>query len=508
MSVQSDRAASDVRLSESKRRLLEKYLRGDLPSDPEAQDLIPPRASGVTAPLSAGQQQIWLHSQIAPELPLYNEPLTVHRTGPLDVAALEWSVGEILRRHEVWRTTVADVDGEPVQIVQSPPKCALPVVDLRSLPVAEREPEALRLATEAARRPIDLARGPLARFRLIRLDDGAHRLYITLHQMTFDGVSMYSVFLPELTALYEARVGGRPSPLREPSVQYGDFALWQVRRLREAASSSALDYWRRQLEGAPALLELAGDRPRPRVQSFRGDQPTFALPKTLSEQLKALSRREETTLFMTLLAAFNVLLYRYTGQEDILVGTVTTRRGRPELERLLGFFLNTLVLRTRLSEDLSFRELLRNVRETTLEALSRGDVPIEEVVKSLQPDRDSSRNPLFQVMFILEPPLPPPRPGWNLTQMDVDTGISRFDLYLEADDRPQGIIGRVRYSTDLFERATIDRLLQRFEVLLEGIVADPGQRVAALPVLTPLERSGALRPRDAAEHVRPDRKSV
>jgi len=503
MSIESQPAVPDAPLSEQKRRLLEKYLRGDVPSSPGAHDLIPRRPAGLAAPLSAGQHQIWLHSQMAPGLPLYNEPLTVHRIGPLDVAALEWSLCEILRRHEAWRTTVAVVGGEPVQVVQAVPRVALPVVDLRSLPEIEREPEALRLATEDARRPIDLVRGPLARFRLIRLRDEEHRLYITLHQMIFDGVSMYSVFLPELTALYEARVGGRPSPLREPSVQYGDFALWQDRRLREAASSSALDYWRRQLEGAPAVLELAGDRPRPPVQSFRGDQPTFALPKTLSEQLKALSRREETTLFMTLLAAFNVLLYRYTGQEDILVGTVTTRRGRPELERLLGFFLNTLVLRTRLSEDLSFRELLRNVRETTLEALSRGDVPIEEVVKSLQPDRDSSRNPLFQVMFILEPPLPPPRPGWNLTQMDVDTGISRFDLYLEADDRPQGIIGRVRYSTDLFERATIDRLLQRFEVLLEGIVADPGQRVAALPVLTPLERSGALRPGDAAEPDRP-----
>src|SRR5882672_5830274 len=503
MSIAKPPAAPDVRLSESKRRLLEKYLRGEVPSSPNAHDFIPRRPAGAPAPLSAGQHQIWLHSQIAPGLPLYNEPLTVHRVGRLDVAGLEWSLSEILRRHEAWRTTVAVVEGEPVQVVQSVPKVALPVVDLRSLPEAEREPVALRLATEEARRPMDLARGPLARFRLIRLADEEHRLYITLHQMIFDGVSMYSVFLPELTALYEARVGGRPSPLREPDVQYGDIALWQLRRLREEASSSALGYWRRQLEGAPAVFELPGDRPRPPLQTFRGDQPTFALPKALSEKLKTLSRREGATLFMTLLAALNVLLYRYTGQDDILVGTVAARRGRPELESLLGFFLNTLVLRTRLSEERSFRELLANVRETTLEALSHGDVPIEEVVKSLRPDRDSSRNPLFQVMFILEPPLPPPRPGWNLTQMDVDTGISRSDLYLEADDRPQGIVGRVRYSTDLFERATIVRLLQRFEVLLEGIVADPEQRVAALPVLTPAERGGSLRPRETAKPARP-----
>src|SRR5438093_1265665 len=254
MSIESQPAVPDAPLSEQKRRLLEKYLRGDVPPTPGAHDLIPRRPAGMAAPLSAGQHQIWLHSQMAPGLPLYNEPLTVHRIGPLDVAALEWSLCEILRRHEAWRTTVAVVGGEPVQVVQAVPRVALPVVDLRSLPEIEREPEALRLATEDARRPIDLVRGPLARFRLIRLRDEEHRLYITLHQMIFDGVSMYSVFLPELTALYEARVGGRPSPLREPSVQYGDFALWQVRRLREAASSSALDYWRRQLEGAPALL--------------------------------------------------------------------------------------------------------------------------------------------------------------------------------------------------------------------------------------------------------------
>src|SRR2546426_1118529 len=341
MSIESQPAVPDAPLSEQKRRLLEKYLRGDVPPSPGAHDLIPRRPAGLAAPLSAGQHQIWLHSQMAPGLPLYNEPLTVHRIGPLDVAALEWSLCEILRRHEAWRTTVAVVGGEPVQVVQPVPRIALPVVDLRSLPETEREPEALRLATEEARRPIDLVRGPLARFRLIRLGDEEHRLYITLHQMIFDGVSMYSVFLPELTALYEARVGGRPSPLREPDTQYGDFAIWQLRRLREAASSGALDYWRRQLEGAPAVLELAGDRPRPPLQTFRGDQPTFALPKALSGQLKALSPREETTLFMTLLAAFNVLLYRYTGQEDILIGTGAKRPGRADLQRILGFFLNT-----------------------------------------------------------------------------------------------------------------------------------------------------------------------
>ncbi len=496
-------ASSGTPLSESKRRLLEKYRRGDVSETQAVRDVISRRPAGVNPPLSVGQHQIWLHSQIAPELPLYNEPMTVHRTGLLDVPALEGSLGEILKRHEIWRTTLAVVDGEPVQVVQPAAAFSLPVVDLRSLPGAAREAEALRLATEEARRPMDLAHGPLARFRLIHLGDEAHRLYITLHQMIFDGVSMYSVFLPELTSLYEARVEGRPSPLQQPQTQYGDFALWQRRRQREDLPSNALDYWRRQLAGAPAVLELPCDRPRLSLQTFRGGQPTFALSKDLSERLKTLSRSFGATLFMTLLAAFNVLLYRYTGQEDILVGTAATRRGRPELEHALGFFLNTLVLRTRLSEQRSFRDLLVSLRETTLEALAHGDVPIAEVVKSLQPNRDSSRNPLFQVMFILEPPLPPPRPGWTLTQMDVNTGISRFDLYLEADDRPEGIIGRVRYSTDLFERATVDRLLERFEALLESIVANPEQRISALPILAPAERSGALHDGCQAGPIRP-----
>jgi len=503
MSIENRTATPVAPLSEMKRRLLETYLRGEVPPGSKVRDPIPRRPAGAAAPLSAGQHQIWLHSQIAPELPLYNEPLTVHRIGPLDVAALEWSLREILRRHEAWRTSIRLVDGEPFQVVREAPRIALRAVDLRSLPEAEREPEALRLATEEARRPFDLARGPLVRFRLIRLGDEEHRLYITLHQIIFDGVSMYSVFLPELTALYEARLEGRSSPLRELDVQYGDFAVWQHQRLREDAPSGALAYWRRQLEGAPAVLELPGDKPRSPLQTFRGEQVTFALPGSLSEQLKTLSRREGATLFMTLLTAFNVLLHRYTGQEDILVGTAATRRGRPELERLLGFFLNTLVLRARLSGERSFRETLASVREATLEALGHGDVPIESVVRDLQPDRDAGRNPLFQVMFILEPPLPPPRPGWNLTQMDVDTGIARFDLYLEADDRPEGIVGRVRYSTDLFERATIDRLLQRFQVVLEGIVADPEQRLVSLPVLAPADRSAALRSRAVANPARP-----
>ena len=471
-------------LSDPKRRLLDRYLRGDVRREPEARAAIPRRPPGSPAPLSAGQHQVWLHSQLAGEVPLYNESVTIHRRGSLDVPALRWSLGEILRRHEAWRSTVEVVDGEPLQLVHEQGEVDLPLVDVRALSPTEREAEAVRVATEDA---FDLARGPLVRFRLVRLGEEDHRLYVTLHHVVFDGVAMYSVFLPELVALYEARCAGRPAVLPELPIQYADFARWQHERGAEDASSADLDYWRRQLQDAPAVLELPADRPRPAAQSFRGAQPTFALSRELSHALKALSQREGATLFMTLLAAFNVLLFRYTGQDDLLVGTVTTRRSRPELERLLGFFLNTLVMRTRLSEDLSFHDLLGRVRQSTLDALAHDTVGIERVIESLQPERDPSRSPLFQVMFVLEPPLPPLPAGWDMTQMDVDIGIARVDLYLEADDRPEGIVGRVRYRTDLFDAMSIERLLDRFRVLLEGIVADPGQRLAALPILAPAD---------------------
>ena len=498
MRIDRQPASPDVPLSEPKRRLLERYLRGDVPRSPDAGDSIPRRPAGAAAPISVGQRAIWLHSQIAPGLPLYNETFTVRRTGPLDGAALEWSLEEILKRHEAWRTSVRTVAGRPLQVVHPTPRIALQVVDLRALTGDAREPEALRLAAEDARRPFDLAGGPPLRLRLIRLGDEEHRLYITLHQIIFDGVSVFSVFLPELTGLYEARVAGRVPALREPQLQYGDFARWQRRRRREVVSRGGLDYWRRQLAGAPTVLDLPGDRPRPPWPSFRGEQPTFTLPGSLRDRLEALSRSEGATLFMTLLTAFNVLLYRYTGQQDILVGTVASCRDRPELDGVIGFFLDTLVLRTRLSGGRTFREVLAGVRETTLEALAHADVPIEDVVATLGQGRDAGRNPLFQVMLVLEPPLPAPPPGWGLTQMDVDTGIARVDLHLQVDERPEGINLRVRYSTDLFDRVTIDRLVRRFTVLLEGIVADPGQRVAALPVLAPEDRATGLPAGDPA----------
>ena len=452
---------------------------------------ITPRPRGARAPLSAAQQQIWLHAHLAPELPLYNEPFTIRRRGSLDVAALEAALGEIVRRHEAWRTTV-QVDGShPVQVVQPAAAIHLPVVDLSGMPVAAREAEAARLATEDARRPFDLEGGPLLRALLVRIDDEDHRLFLTVHHIVLDGVSIYQILLGELTALYDAFAAGRPSPLREVPVQYADFALWQRERLQSEGPEASIDYWRRRLAGMP-VLTVPVDHPRPAVQTFVGARHCLALSPALSAALRTLARREGTSLFMTLLAAFEVVLHRYTGQDDLALGTVSAGRGRAEIERLLGFFANPLCLRADVSGDPTFSELLTRVREESLEALAHDDVPFEALVKALGVERDAGRNPLFQVAFSLEAPRAAVPEGWDAGHLDVDTGTSKFDLYLELDERPEAIVGRIVYRTDLFEPATIERLARHYERVLESAVADPRRTISALTLLDEAERRQIL----------------
>ncbi len=446
-------------MSDAKRALLQKYLSGAVGFAPPESQVIARRAANEPALPSLGQEQLWIHSQLVTDLTIYNEPVTVRRTGPLDVPALQLSLNEIIRRHEAWRTNFAVQNGQLVQVINPPFDLELPFVDLRGLDESERETEALRLATQDARRPFNLNQGPLLRAMLARLADNEHCLYLTLHQIIFDGVSLYSVFLPELTTLYEAFQNSRPSPLTEPSIQYADFAHWQ--RSQPQALSDELAYWREQLDGAPAALDLPTDRPRPAHQTFQGEQLS-----------------EGTTLFMTLLAAFQAVLHRYTDQDDLVLGTVTTSRKRSEFNELLGFFLNTLVLRTDLAGDPTFRELLGRTRKMTVDALTHGDVPIHRLVKDMELERDPARNPLFQVMFVLEPPLPAPPNGWELSQVDVDAGIARVDLYLELDDRPEGLVGRFRYNRDLFDTASITRMLAHLTNLLEGIVTNPGRAIS------------------------------
>jgi aspartate racemase len=443
------------------------------------------------APLSSAQQQIWVHTQLVPEIPIYNEPVTVHRRGTLDVSTLERALTEIVRRHECWRTTFTLANGEPVQVVEAPKPVQLRVSDLSRLPASQREAEAQRLAVEDALRPFNLSQGPLFHALLVQFSDTEHRLFLTLHHIIFDGYSIYGVLLPELAALYAAFSNGQASPLPELPTQYADFALWEREWLaRDGRLLSQLAYWRKQLGGNLSVLELPSDRRRPAIQSFRGAIQPVAFSKGLSDTLKRLSRQEGATLFMSLVAAFSVLLHRYSALEDIAIGTVSSGRKRSELEKLLGYFLNPVVLRSDLSGDPSFRELLRRTREVTLDALSNDDAPFAQVVNEIHPSRSLSFNPLFQALLTLEPPLPVTQDGWTvaLTQSEVDSGISKFDLCLELDDRPSGLVGRFKYSTDLFEPATVARMSGHLTTLLEGIAADPGKSISSLPLLTERER--------------------
>jgi amino acid adenylation domain-containing protein len=485
--------SDSVLLPEAKRILFEKYLAQKARKVSAQPEPIPRRPPNIPVPLSFWQQLLWLHSQMVSDVPVYNEPITVHRNGPLDVGILEKALTEIFRRHEAWRTTFAVVDGQPTQVIQQPPVITLPVTDLRSVPESQREAEARRLAAGDARIPIDLEKGPLLRFRLVRFSDLEHRLFVILHHFAFDGWSIYQVFLRELIALYESFANGQPSPLPELPVQYADYAYWQRQSVQPGQFSEQIAYWRRQLRDLP-VLELPGDRARPAVETHRGAMHPVALPANLSEALRDFSHQHGVTFFMTLLAGFATMLHRYTGQEDMVMGTVTAGRNRPELEKMLGLFLNPLVLRMNLGGNPSFSDLLLRVRDVTLTALTHSDVPFHYVVEQLQPKRDPSYNPLFQAMIAREPPITGLRPGWNMTQADTDNGGSKMDLYLDLDDRPTGVIGRLTYNTDIFERPTITRLLQHWQTILEGAVEAPHRRLSQIPILTDEERRRVCAP--------------
>lgn len=478
-------------IAEAKRLLLDKYLQSAPGTNGDGTDPIIRRSRTDPAPLSLAQQQVWVHSQVAPDLPIYNEPFTVHRHGPLDIHCFERALTEIIRRHEAWRTVFPLVEGHPSQVVKAPFQVKLPLTDLRGLPAAQREQEALRLAAEDAQLPFDLSQGPLLRMKLVHLEENEYRLYMTLHQIILDGVTAYQVFLPELVSLYEAFSAGKPSPLPELSIQGSDYACWEREWLPSQKLTPHMAYWRRQLAGEIPVLNLPTDRPRPATQSFCGAMYPLSLPPALVEEVRSMSQHQSATLFMAMVAAFYVVLRRYTGQDDIILGTLTTSRRRPEVEKLLGYFVNPVVLRVNLSGNPSFRQLLARVRDVVLEAISHDEVPFEYLVKDLHPSRDVSRNPLFQVMISLEPPMPALE-GWSMTQFDVASGASKFDLYLDLDDRENGIIGPITYNPDLFDRETIGRLVEHWQTVLQAAAADPGRPIAELPILTKPEREHLL----------------
>lgn len=454
---------------------------------------IPRRTEISPCQLSFAQARLWFLSQLNPDSPLYNMPAAVRLKGALNIAALAQTFNEIVRRHEVLRTTFVTDDGQPVQIIAPTLTLPLPVVNLQELPEIEREAEVLQLATEEAQRPFNLTLGPLLRTTLLQLGRAEHVLLFTIHHIVSDGWSV-EVLIREVVALYEAFCCGKPSPLPELPIQYADFAIWQRQWLQGEVLAKQLAYWQQQLSHHPPVLQLPTDRPRPLVQSFPGATKSFSLSTRLTNALKVLSQQEEATLFMTLLVAFQTLLYRYTGQEDILVGSPIANRNRFETERLIGFFVNTLVLRTDLSGNPSFRELLVRVRKIALEAYAHQELPFEKLVAELQPERDLSSTPLIQVMFALENnPIPILEfAGLTLSPVEFDHRTTKFDLILAITETHKGLSGRFEYNTDLFDAATIAKMVRHFQTMLTAIVTNPDQSISTLPLLTAAEQHQLL----------------
>lgn len=475
-------------LSPEQRALFELQLQKKGLSVPQT-SIIPKRKPTETVPLSFAQQRLWFLDQFEPDSAFYNLAAAFRLDGHLNHVVLEQALNEIVHRHEIWRTTFSTREGKPVQTIHSACSIALPVIDLQNLPAAEQAQQVEQLATAAAQKPFNLAEKPLVRVTLLQLAETQHILLFTMHHIVSDGWSK-GVLIREIAALYAAFSQGRPSPLSELPIQYADFALWQQQWLQGTVLESQLTYWKQQLQNAPPLLALPTDRPRPHAQTFRGATQSRLLPNALTHALKDLSLQKNVTLFMTLLAAFQTLLYRYTGQTDILVGSPIANRNRAELEGLIGFFVNTLVLRTDLSGNPPFGELLNRVRDTTLGAYAHEDLPFEKLVDELQPERNLSYMPLFQVMFQLQnlPPAAPELSGLTLTSLDIDKGTTQCDLSFDMVEVDGTLQASVEYCTDLFDATTIVRMLGHFQTLLEGIVANPDQSLANLPLLTATEQ--------------------
>jgi hypothetical protein len=422
-------------------------------------------------PLSFAQQRLWFLDQLEPGTSAYTIAVRRCFRGPLNVTALVSAFTELVRRHESLRTTFVSKEGQPVQRIADPEPVTLGIVALEGLAAADRDRVAEQIVREEAQRPFDLARGPLFRPVLLRLGPDEHELLVSVHHIVADCWSL-GILARELGALYEASVAGRPSPLPELPIQYADFALWQRRWLTGDVLEAQRHYWRRQLGGRPAPLELPTDYPRSRRPTLAGASHEFELPHPLADRLRELSRRRGATPFMTLLAAFKALLARYTGQEDIVVGTLVANRNYVELEPVIGLFANTLVLRTDLTGDPTFRELLARVRETCLDAYAHPDMPFEKLVEELQPERTLGQNQLFQVSFV-----------WQGAATGADlafvTVASPFDLTLFVRDGIGGTLSAtVQYKRDLFQPETIARLAGHYRALLEGVAADPDRRLS------------------------------
>lgn len=454
---------------------------------------IPRLENRQSAPLSFAQSRLWFLDQLQPDTPLYNLCKACLLTGDLKVEALQKALDAIVARHEVLRTTFRSSDGIPVQIIEEERPVELTILDLRSPPEKYRNLSLTEILRKEAQRPFNLSADLMLRGTLLQQNDQEHVLLLTTHHIASDGWSV-GIFLQEFAQLYRAFALGDPITLTPLPVQYADFAVWQTEWLQGQTLERQVSYWKQKLGNAPATLQLPLDRPRPPIQTYVGKRVGTTLPAQLSDAIKKLGQSAGSTLYMTLLAAFNVLLYRYTGEKDLMVGSPIAGRTRVQIEPLIGFFVNTLVLRTDLSGNPTFHELLRRVREVAWDAYGHQDLPFEKLVEELQPERSLSHSPLFQVMFILQNA---PKPAWELpgltiSPLEIDLGIARFDLMLMVTERGKELDLKFDYNTDLFEDATILRFQEHFRNLLKGILANPDQRISELPLLSHEERNRLL----------------
>ena len=482
----------------SLRALLENQTVASLAQIVEGGNLLGPKAPPIVrverterAPASFAQQRLWFLNQLEPGSVFYNMPTVTKLTGTLNLEALERALTEIVRRHEVLRTTFTSVDGEPWQVISPAEPFPLPLIDLSEMPLKARETEVQRLINEEIVFPFDLERGPLMRGRLLRLSAAEHVVLLTMHHIVLDLWST-TILIREIATLYRAYCEDQPSPLTELPVQYADFAHWQREWFQGAMFEQQLHYWRQQLAGVPAALELKGKKPPPSVLTFRDAKQKFELSKELMQKLRDLGRQTGVTLFMSLLAAFDVLLYRYSGQTDLLVGTPIAGRNHLETESLIGFFVNTLVLRTDLSGDPTFIDVLQRVREVCLEADAHQELPFVKVVEELHPDRSAFHSALFQVMFVLQniEVEKLELPGLSLSVTQKENRTAKVDLLLSMWEKDEGMGGFLKYNTDIFDDSMIEKMIKHFQTLIENLVVNPHQHLSDSSFLTEDETMG------------------
>ncbi|NOK22272.1 amino acid adenylation domain-containing protein, partial [Corallococcus carmarthensis] len=494
MSSSSDLSKRIASLSPEKRaELLKKMAAQKQAAGTPARGAFPLRDRSRPAELSFAQQRLWILDQLESGSALYNVPVAVRLEGVLDVGVLERALREVVRRHESLRTTFHADEAGPVQRISDVPVLELEHADVTAVSAGAREAEAWRQVESGAQRPFDLARGPLMRALLVKLGETDHLLMVVLHHIVSDGWSL-GVLVREVAVLYGVFAQGQPSPLPELAIQYADYAVWQRDVLRGAVLDKQLGYWREQLRGAPPALELMTDKPRPAVSAFRGARKPVQWPRALTESLKTLGQQEGATLFTVLLAGWQAVLARYAGQDDVSVGTPMAGRTRSELEGLIGVFVNTLVMRARFAPGMTFRALLRQVREAQVGATDHQDLPFEQLVEAVQPVRDLGRSPLFQVMFVLQnaPRGPMALQALKLQPLELETRTAKFDLLMQLAETDEGLRGYLEYDVDLFLPRTVERMVDHLRVLLEGVIARPDEQVERLPLLVEAERKQLL----------------